>query len=108
MKEYNRTSARLQAILLFLPTIAILIPSLLSEADAPATTATLIQTLSVGLSMLLPEFDALLDKAKAKALSGQVLLPGNERPLLVRPLAALSASSITGETRVDGGYHILD
>jgi Ca2+:H+ antiporter len=52
VQEYNRDNARLQAGLLFLATVAILIPSVLAEADAPASAATM-QTLSVGLSVLL-------------------------------------------------------
>ena len=51
-QEYNRVNARLQAGLLFLATIALLVPSALSEADsAPAAAFT--QQLSVGLSVLL-------------------------------------------------------
>src|SRR5215216_2726041 len=53
VQEYNRNSARLQAGLLFLATIAILIPSVLSETDSAATTAEFTQTLSAGLSALL-------------------------------------------------------
>jgi Ca2+:H+ antiporter len=53
VQEYNRNSARLQAGLLFLATVAILVPSVLAEADATATTAAFMQTLSVGLSLLL-------------------------------------------------------
>ncbi|HMA72244.1 MAG TPA: calcium/proton exchanger [Xanthobacteraceae bacterium] len=53
VQEYNRNSARLQASLLFLATIAVLIPSVVVEADAPATTAVFTQTLSTGLSVLL-------------------------------------------------------
>jgi Ca2+:H+ antiporter len=53
VQEYNRNSARLQAGLLFLATIAILIPSVGAEADAPATTAVFTQTLSTCLSVLL-------------------------------------------------------
>jgi Ca2+:H+ antiporter len=52
VQEYNRNNARLQAGLLFLATVAILIPSVIGEADvtqAPAFT----QTLSLGLSVLL-------------------------------------------------------
>src|SRR6195952_5878950 len=52
IQEYNRGSARLQAGMLFLATVAILIPSALSEADSvpgPAFTG----TLSVSLSVLL-------------------------------------------------------
>jgi Ca2+:H+ antiporter len=52
MQEFNRGTARLQAGLLFLATIALLIPSAVSEADsAPAALFT--QELSLGLSILL-------------------------------------------------------
>jgi Ca2+:H+ antiporter len=52
VQEYNRVSARFQAGLLFLATIALLIPSAMSQADAvPAAAFT--QKLSVGLSVLL-------------------------------------------------------
>jgi Ca2+:H+ antiporter len=51
-QEYNRVNARLQAGLLLLATIALLIPSALSQADStPASAFT--QHLSVGLSVLL-------------------------------------------------------
>ena len=53
VQEYNRNSARLQAGLLFLATIAILIPSVEFETDTPATTAVFTQTLSTFLSVLL-------------------------------------------------------
>ena len=52
VQEYNPTTARLQAGLLLLATIAMLIPSVLVEADSP-TTDSFIQALSVGLSLLL-------------------------------------------------------
>ncbi len=52
VQEYNRASARLQAGLLFLATIAILIPSAITEADSVATSA-FTETLSVSLSVLL-------------------------------------------------------
>jgi Ca2+:H+ antiporter len=52
VQEYNRVSARLQAGLLFLATVALLIPSAVSEADA-GTQAAFTQKLSVGLSVLL-------------------------------------------------------
>jgi Ca2+:H+ antiporter len=54
-QEYNRVSARLQAGLLFLATIALLVPSAIVEADAGAGTAAAAfsQKLSVGLSILL-------------------------------------------------------
>jgi Ca2+:H+ antiporter len=51
-QEYNRMSARLQAGLLFLATIALLIPSAISQADSAAG-ALVIQDLSVGLAVLL-------------------------------------------------------
>lgn len=52
VQEFNRGTARLQAGLLFLATIALLIPSAVSEADsAPAALFT--QELSLGLSILL-------------------------------------------------------
>jgi len=53
VQEYNRNSARLQAGLLFLATVAILVPSVLADADGMARTAAFTQTLSVGLSVLL-------------------------------------------------------
>ena len=54
-QEYNRVSARLQAGLLFLATIALLVPSAIVEADAGAGSAAAVfsQKLSVGLSILL-------------------------------------------------------
>jgi len=52
LQEYNKASARLQAGLLFLATIAILIPSAVSGADSAAGSA-FTQTLSVALSVLL-------------------------------------------------------
>ena len=52
VQEYNRGSARMQASLLFLATIAILIPSAISGADSAAGSA-FTEKLSVGLSVLL-------------------------------------------------------
>jgi Ca2+:H+ antiporter len=52
VQEYNRASARLQAGLLFLATIAILIPSAVSGADSMADSA-FAEMLSVSLSVLL-------------------------------------------------------
>jgi Ca2+:H+ antiporter len=51
-QEYNRIGARLQSSLLFLATVALLVPSALSQADA-APAAGVMQSLSVGLSLLL-------------------------------------------------------
>ena len=52
VQEYNRISARMQASLLFLATVALLIPSAVSQADSVAGAA-FTQKLSVGLSVLL-------------------------------------------------------
>lgn len=53
LQEYNRNTARLQAGLLFLATVALLIPSVMAETDAEAVPADFTQTLSLGLSVLL-------------------------------------------------------
>ena len=52
VQEYNRASARLQAGLLFLATIAMLVPSMVPVADSPAGSA-FTEKLSVSLSVLL-------------------------------------------------------
>src|SRR3981189_2670379 len=52
VQEYNRAGARLQAGLLFLATVAILVPSAVSEADSVAGAA-VTQNLRVSLSVLL-------------------------------------------------------
>jgi Ca2+:H+ antiporter len=53
VQEYNRSSARLQAGLLFLATIALLVPSVLVEVDSTPAANEFIQILSVGLAVLL-------------------------------------------------------
>ena len=53
LQEYNRNTARLQAGLLFLATIALLIPSMLSEVDTRPASPAFTQTLSLVLSALL-------------------------------------------------------
>jgi Ca2+:H+ antiporter len=53
VQEYNRNTARLQASLLFLATIAILIPSVLAKADEATTHVAFMGSLSVALSVLL-------------------------------------------------------
>ena len=53
VQEYNRNTARLQASLLFLATIAILIPSVLAKADEATTQVAFMGSLSVALSVLL-------------------------------------------------------
>lgn len=52
VQEFNRASARLQAALLFLATVAMLIPSAVSQADAGEGSA-FTQHLSLGLALLL-------------------------------------------------------
>jgi Ca2+:H+ antiporter len=52
VQEYNRISARVQASLLFLATVALLIPSAIATADSTAKAA-FAQELSVGLAVLL-------------------------------------------------------
>ncbi len=52
VQEYNRAGARMQAGLLFLATVALLFPSLISRVDQTAGAA-IIPTLSVGLAVLL-------------------------------------------------------
>jgi Ca2+:H+ antiporter len=52
VQDFNRISARLQTSLLFLAVVAMLAPSIVSEAGSAAS-STFTQKLSVGLSMLL-------------------------------------------------------
>src|SRR5437762_3582855 len=52
VQEYNRVSARLQAGLLFLATVALLVPSAIAKAD-PVAGAAITHKLSVGLAVLL-------------------------------------------------------
>jgi Ca2+:H+ antiporter len=52
VQEYNRVGARVQAALLFLATVALLVPSAAVDADA-AVKAAFTQKLSLGLSVLL-------------------------------------------------------
>src|SRR5271157_2875015 len=52
VQEFNRASARLQSGLLFLATIALLMPSAVAEADL-ASDAAVAQKLSIGLAVLL-------------------------------------------------------
>src|SRR5262249_25475976 len=52
VQEYNRIAARLPAGLLFLATVALLIPSAVAAAE-PTPAASFIDRLSVGLSVLL-------------------------------------------------------
>ena len=51
VQEYNRVSARVQAALLFLATIALLVPSSIADADRAPGAVT--QSLSLGLAVLL-------------------------------------------------------
>ena len=53
VQEYNRANARLQAGLLFLATIAMLVPSVVSGATPPGRVSAFAENLSVSLSALL-------------------------------------------------------
>jgi len=53
VQEYNSNSARLQAGLLFVATIAMLVPSVLADTETSGVTAHFTQPLSLGLSVLL-------------------------------------------------------
>ncbi len=53
VQDYNRNTARLQAGMLFLATIAMLVPSVLADSDAAPTNSAFTHSLSVGLSILL-------------------------------------------------------
>jgi len=52
VQEFNRAGARFQGGLLFLATVALLVPSAVAESDSPAVAA-ITQQLSVGLAILL-------------------------------------------------------
>lgn len=52
VQEYNRAGARMQAGLLFLASIALLVPSAVADVDAPGASA-FTHRLSVGLSLIL-------------------------------------------------------
>jgi Ca2+:H+ antiporter len=52
-QDYNRSNARLQSGMLFLATIALLIPSVLAEVDASATQQKFTETLSLALAVVL-------------------------------------------------------
>ena len=52
LQEFNRVTARVQASLLFLATVALLVPSIVAKVDMPAAGA-FTQKLSVGLAVLL-------------------------------------------------------
>jgi len=53
VQEFNRDNARLQSGMLFLATVALLIPSAMSSADSSPVVAQFIQKLSLGLACLL-------------------------------------------------------
>lgn len=53
VQEFNRVSARLQAVLLLLATIALLVPSIIAHADSTSTQTVFMQELSLGLAVLL-------------------------------------------------------
>jgi ABC-type dipeptide/oligopeptide/nickel transport system permease subunit len=80
VQEYNRVNARIQAGLLFLATVALLIPSAVSEADSVAGAA-FTRKLSVGLAVLLivasnpePSFFGLFHFPPATEVTGMILI----------------------------------
>ena len=71
VQTFNRTSARLQASLLFLATVGLLVPSLISSADRVAE-GPLIGQLSAGLAVLLILAYGLGDAVLARDAQGDV------------------------------------
>jgi Ca2+:H+ antiporter len=53
VQEFNRNTARLQASLLFVATIAVLVPSVLADADTVKANPAFTDALSLGISILL-------------------------------------------------------
>jgi Ca2+:H+ antiporter len=53
VQEYNRAGARLQAALLFLATVALLVPSVVVQAESTAASQAFTQEMSLGLAGLL-------------------------------------------------------
>jgi Ca2+:H+ antiporter len=53
VQTFNRNNARLQAGMLFLATVALMIPSVLAEVDSPQPMTEFTQMLSLGLAVLL-------------------------------------------------------
>jgi Ca2+:H+ antiporter len=53
VQSFNQHGARLQASLMFLATVALLIPTVIAQADAPPAMAQFTQVLSLALSLLL-------------------------------------------------------
>lgn len=53
VQEFNRTTARLQAVLLLLATFALLVPSIIAKDDTAADKGVFLQELSLGLAILL-------------------------------------------------------
>ncbi len=97
VQEYNRVSARLQASLLFLASIALLIPSAVGGADAASGFAT---QLSVGLSVLLIATYALslvfsLGTHRAEFASGAHAAEAHEARPWPIPLALGTLAGVT-------------
>jgi len=53
VQEFNRLNARLQAGMLFLATVALLVPSAVGDGSVPSSATPVLQELSLGLSVLL-------------------------------------------------------
>jgi len=98
IQEYNRVSARMQAGMLFLATVALLIPSAVSEADS-MTNPKFAQELSVGLAVLLIIAYALgllfsLKTHRETFASAQQNDPEEEAPWPL-PLALITLGGVT-------------
>jgi Ca2+:H+ antiporter len=98
VQDYNRVSARFQAGLLFLATIALLIPSALAEADS-GTAASFTHALSVGLAVLLIIAYGLgmlfSLKTHGELFGGSSHHDEDERPWPIRPaLVTLAAVTV--------------
>lgn len=110
VQDYNRNIARLQAGLLFLATIAMLVPSVLADSDATSTHPEFMQSLSVGLSVLLIIIYALgllfslrthreLFASEAHGVAGEPELP--LRPALVTLAAVTALVALVSEVFVE-------
>jgi Ca2+:H+ antiporter len=83
VQEYNRTNARMQAALLFVATVALIIPSAVAEADS-GMNASFTHNISVGLAVLLMVTYALgmlfSLKTHKELFAGAEHAPGDESP----------------------------
>jgi Ca2+:H+ antiporter len=96
VQEYNRDSARFQAGLLFLATVALLVPSMLAEGDR--ATAEFSQALSLGLSLLLIASYALamlFSLGTHREFFGGAAHDGHDEAAWSMPLALITLAGVT-------------